>query len=336
MVMVKAFAYGSGSNEIAALLQYHHIDYLGVAYADEGVELRANHIKLPIMVMNPTEESFPVLLERNLEPEIYSLNLLRRLIKFLNGRSCSIHLKIDTGMHRLGFEIYDLNEVVSLLTNNRNIKIASIFSHLAGTDEAVHDEFSKAQAAKYEAAVNTIEEKIGGQAVRHLLNSSGILRLSEYQYDMVRLGIGLYGIDPSEAFNDKLRTVATLKTVISQIKEVKQGDSIGYSRAGKADKATRIATIAIGYADGYSRRFGNGVGQVLVHGRLAPVIGNVCMDMTMVDITGIPEVKEGDEVIIFGEGLPIKELATMAGTIAYELLTHTSERVKRIVYAVSI
>lgn len=336
MVMVKAFAYGSGSNEIASLLQYHRIDYLGVAYVDEGVDLRNHQIDLPIMVMNPSEDSWPVMIERNLEPEIYSINLLKSLIEYLDGSPCSIHLKIDTGMHRLGFESKDLNQLATLLAANKNVKIASIFSHLAGADESGHDDFSKQQAEAFDRAVALISEQLQVSPIKHLLNSSGILRFSALQYDMVRLGIGLYGIDPSGAHQHQLKPVATLKTVVSQVKKVAKGDSIGYSRMGKAVEPMTVATIAIGYADGYSRVFGKGVGKVLIHGLKAAVVGNVCMDMTMVDITYIPNVKEGDEVIIFGDGNSIVELAEQANTIPYEILTNTSERVKRVFFAESI
>ena len=335
MVMVKAFAYGSGSEEIATLLQYHRVDYLGVAYADEGVELRKNNITIPIMVMNATEEGFQNIFDHNLEPVIYSLNMLRSLTDFLGRQSCTVHLEIETGMKRLGLEEDDLAEAVEILKTNAQIKIASVFSHLAGADEAVHDEFSKTQVARYEKAYQIISTQLNATPFRHILNSPGILRFPQYQMDMVRLGIGLYGVNPtSESFN-QLQPAATLKTVISQIKKVKPGDSVGYGRRGKAESEMTIATIAIGYADGFSRSFSRGVGAVVIHGKKAPVVGNVCMDMTMVDITCM-EANEGDEVIIFGEGFSIHELAARANTIPYEILTNTSERVKRIFFAESL
>ena len=335
MVMVKAFAYGSGSEEIATLLQYHRVDYLGVAYADEGVELRKNNITIPIMVMNATEEGFQNIRDRNLEPVIYSLNVLRALVNFLGSHSCTVHLEIETGMKRLGLEEEDLAQAVEILKSNAQIKIASVFSHLAGADEAVHDEFSKTQVARYEHVYQIISSRLNITPFQHMLNSPGILRFPQYQMDMVRLGIGLYGVNPtSESFN-QLQPVATLKTVISQIKKIKPGESIGYGRKGKAENEMTIATIAIGYADGFSRSFSRGVGAVMIHGKKAPVVGNVCMDMTMVDITGM-EANEGDEVIIFGEGLSIHELALRANTIPYEILTSTSERVKRIFFAESL
>ena len=335
MAMVKAFAYGSGSEEVANLLQYHRIDYLGVAYADEGIELRKNNISLPIMVMNPSEESFASLLEYRMEPEMYNMRIIKALIDFLNGRSCTIHLKMDTGMHRLGFEESELENVIQLLVPNKNITVASIFSHLSGADEKLHDDFSKAQAATFVRMANRLEGALGSKPLRHLLNSPGILRLPQYQFDMVRLGIGLYGVDPTEESNANLKPVATLKTVISQIKKIKAGDTIGYGRKGSAKKDMTLATLAIGYADGFSRSFSQGKGKVLINGQHAPVVGNVCMDMTMVDITGI-DASEGDEVIVFGPGLPIREVAKWIDTIPYELLTSTSERVKRVFYAESL
>jgi len=335
MVMVKAFAYGSGSEEIATLLQYHRVDYLGVAYADEGVELRKNHISIPIMVMNATEESFQTMLDYNLEPVLYSLDTLRSFSAFLKMHPGKAHLEIETGMNRLGLEAEDLNEVVNLLLSNRNITVASLFSHLAGADESAHDEFTAMQVARFEQAYQMISSKLNINPLRHILNSPGILRFQRYQMDMVRLGIGLYGVNPtSESFN-QLQPAATLKTVISQIKKVKPGDSVGYGRRGVAERELTLATIAIGYADGFSRSFSRGAGVVLIHGKEAPVFGNVCMDMTMIDITGI-DAREGDEVIIFGEELKIQEVAKRANTIPYEILTNTSERVKRIFFAESI
>jgi Alr-MurF fusion protein len=335
MVMVKAFAYGSGSNEIANLLQFHKVNYLGVAYADEGVDLRKNNITLPIMVMNPTEESFSSLIQYNLEPEIYSFKILASFLNFLRGRPASIHLKLDTGMHRLGFDERDLDELLTILQQNPKVKIASVFSHMAGADEAQHDSFSKEQAEKFLRSADKVADAIGYKPLYHILNSPGILRLPQFQFDMVRLGIGLYGVDPTSDGIHGMKPVARLKTIISQIKKIKAGESIGYGRRGKSEKEITIATIAIGYADGFSRAFSRGVGHVMIHGNLAAVIGNVCMDMTMVDITGI-NAKEGDEVVVFGAELPIQKLADSIGTIPYEILTSTSERVKRVFVAESL
>lgn len=335
MAMVKAFAYGSGSNEIANVLQYHKIDYLGVAYADEGVELRKNNITLPIMVMNPAEESFETLIKHDLEPEVYNFKILQSLISFIQHRNFRIHLKLDTGMHRLGFDTDEIETLVTKLLEHPNLKVASIFSHMAAADEATHDEFTQMQAKAFTKMADVISQRLNYRPLYHILNSSGILRFPQYRFDMVRLGIGLYGINPTTDPLEKLKPVATLKTVISQIKHIKSGESVGYGRRGQASGPITTATIAIGYADGFSRAFSRGVGRVMVNGQLAPVIGNVCMDMTMIDITNIPA-KEGDEVIVFGKDLPIQQLADSAGTIAYEILTSTSERVKRVFVAESI
>lgn len=329
MVMVKAFAYGSGSPEVANVLQYHKVDYLGVAYVDEGVDLRKNNITLPIMVMNPSEDSFDSLIGYNLEPEIYNFKIFHSLLQYLNGRPCSIHLKLDTGMHRLGFEKKDLPEVVRLIKSNPNVHVASVFSHLAAADESDHDKFSNLQADEFKYCADLISESLPYKPLYHILNSPGILRLSHLQFDMVRLGIGLYGVDPTKEKAGDLKPVATLKTVISQIKTIPQGDSIGYGRKGIAVSDLKLATIAIGYADGFNRRFSGGVGEVLIGGKRASVVGNVCMDMTMIDVTHI-DAKEGDEVIIFGNGLPIQSVASKIQTIPYEVLTNVSERVKRV------
>jgi alanine racemase len=335
MVMVKAFAYGSGSTEIANILQYHKVGYLGVAYADEGIELRKNNITLPIMVMNPSEESFGQLLAYRLEPELYSFKILNALLSFLNNQPCTVHIKLDTGMHRLGFEQKDLPELTKILKDNPHLTVASIFTHLAGADEKEHDEFSKQQATEFVNGADTLSATLGYKPLYHALNSPGILRLPDLQLDMVRLGIGLYGVDPTSYGFDDLQPVAELKTLISQIKHIPAGETIGYGRRGKAERDLTLATIAIGYADGFSRAFSRGAGEVLIRGQRAKVIGNVCMDMTMVDITGI-EAREGDEVIVFGKGLPIQEVAAKINTIPYEILTNTSERVKRVFVAESI
>ncbi|MBX2961321.1 MAG: bifunctional UDP-N-acetylmuramoyl-tripeptide:D-alanyl-D-alanine ligase/alanine racemase [Cyclobacteriaceae bacterium] len=334
MVMVKAFAYGSGSVEVANLLQFHKVNYLGVAYADEGVELRQHNITLPIMVMNPSPAGFQSMLEYNLEPEVYSSQLLQELVDYLQGRSLGIHIKLDTGMHRLGFDENDLDELIKLLKDNPNLHIKSIFSHLAGSDESTHDQFSEQQYHQFIALAGRMTQHLVISPPLHILNTSGILRFPSWQLDMVRLGIGLYGSNPTGG-EKKLRPVLSLKTVISQVKNIKQGVSVGYGRRGVAERDMKLATIAIGYADGYNRAFSRGVGKVMVSGKLAPVVGNVCMDMTMVDITEI-DAHEGDEVMIFGEDLPVEVLAQSINTIPYEILTNTSERVKRVFVAEGI
>ncbi|MFN8166492.1 MAG: bifunctional UDP-N-acetylmuramoyl-tripeptide:D-alanyl-D-alanine ligase/alanine racemase, partial [Bacteroidia bacterium] len=323
MAMVKATSYGSGSYEIANVLQFHHVDYLSVAYSDEGVELRKNGITLPIMVLNPELMNFELMIRNKLEPEIYNfrqLNQLQEVLKKHDGEPFRIHLKLDTGMHRLGFEEREINELVVRLNNIKNIRVQSVFSHLAASDEAEHDGFTQLQFDRFKQMSAQLQENFTYKIPRHILNSSGILRFSEAQFEMVRLGIGLYGIAATANEQQHLEQVATLKTTISQIKNVPSNETIGYSRKGKLKRDSVIATVAIGYADGISRRLGNGVGKMLVNGKLAPIIGNVCMDMCMLDITDIPA-REGDEVIVFGSDYPVTEMAKAVGTIPYEILT---------------
>lgn len=335
MAMVKAFAYGSGSHEVASILQYHKVDYLGVAYADEGKALRNHGIRLPIMVMNPTDESFQTLMEFDLEPSVYSLNILNTLMQRIGGQKISIHLKLDTGMHRLGFEESEVGQVIEILQANPNVNIKSVYSHLAGSDAAAHDGFSDEQADKFLRMSDRICQSLKISPIRHILNSSGISRLGKYQFDMVRLGIGMYGVDPGEALSRELKPATTLRSTISQIKNIREGETVGYGRHGKATKPMRIATVAIGYADGYSRAFSKGVGKFWVNEKLAPVVGNVCMDMTMIDVTDC-SASEGDSVTIFGDELPVTQVAGWINTIPYELLTNTSDRVKRVFFAESI
>jgi alanine racemase len=334
MAMVKAFSYGSGSFEIANLLQFHKVDYLAVAFGDEGVELRKAGISLPIMVMSPEVSTFDLLLQYNLEPELYSFEMINSFYQYLlqSGiENYPVHIKIDTGMHRLGFEENDLPALLQFLQNNPSFKIQSVFSHLAASGNKVFDDFTQQQATIFLKACDAIEKCVGYPFVKHIANTSAIHRHKNLQLDMVRLGIGLYGVDSNPAMQQQLKNVTTLKTTIAQIKQVKKGDSVGYDRSGKASTDSAIATVRIGYADGFSRIFGNGVGCMWVNGKLAPVMGNVCMDMTMLDVTGIP-VKVSDEVIVFGEVLPVYQLAAWAGTIGYEILTGVSQRVKRVYY----
>jgi Alr-MurF fusion protein len=334
MAMVKAFSYGSGSFEIANLLQFHKVDYLAVAYADEGVELRKAGITLPIMVMNAEESTFDLLVQHNLEPELFSLGILNNLENYLqqNGvNNFPVHIKLDTGMHRLGFEATDIDELCKRLLQDDTFKIQSVFSHLAASDNAVHDEFTQLQAAAFETACKKIAEALPYTFIKHIANTSAIYRHKNLQLNMVRLGIGLYGVDSNEIMQQQLKNVSTLKTTIAQIKKVKAGESVGYSRKGIAEKDSVIATVRIGYADGYSRSLSNGIGKMLVNGKPAPVIGNVCMDMTMLDITGMAA-DEGDDVMVFGEKLSVSELAKWSSTIPYEILTGISQRVKRVYF----
>ncbi|EAY29283.1 bifunctional UDP-N-acetylmuramoyl-tripeptide:D-alanyl-D-alanine ligase/alanine racemase [Microscilla marina] len=341
MVMVKAFAYGSGSAEIAHLLQFHRVDYLGVAYADEGVFLRESGIDLPIMVMNPSEDTFDKLLQYDLEPEMYSFKVLDEFIHFLKEQqtTAKVHLKIDTGMHRLGFVVEEVPRLLQVLQQPDTqqkapldyLSIASVFSHLAGSDEATHNAYSQQQITLFEAATKQIETALGYEVIKHILNSPGIVRFPEASFDMVRLGIGLYGIEANQIAQSQLQSISRLTTTISQIKYLQPGETVGYSRKGVASHTTKTATVAIGYADGFSRAFSNGVGKVMVNGAKVPVIGNVCMDMCMIDVTGV-EATEGDEVIIFNEELSILDLAQSIDTIPYEILTNISQRVKRVFY----
>ncbi|MEP7254228.1 MAG: bifunctional UDP-N-acetylmuramoyl-tripeptide:D-alanyl-D-alanine ligase/alanine racemase [Ferruginibacter sp.] len=334
MAMVKAFSYGSGSFEIANLLQFHKVDYLAVAYADEGVELRKAGITLPIMVMNAEEITFDVLVQYNLEPELFSFDLLTNFENYLKQSGISnypVHIKLDTGMRRLGFEQKDIEELCSRLQSTAVFKIQSVFSHLAASDSSKHDSFTEMQATAFLEGCEKIQSITGYTFLRHIANTSAIHRHKNLQLDMVRLGIGLYGVDADPAIQQQLKNVTTLKTTISQIKKIKKGESVGYSRKGMATKNSVIATVRIGYADGYPRLLSNGTGKMLVNGKPAHVIGNVCMDMTMLDITGV-DANEGDEVIVFGEGLPVIELAILAQSIPYEILTGISQRVKRVYY----
>ncbi|QNF33572.1 bifunctional UDP-N-acetylmuramoyl-tripeptide:D-alanyl-D-alanine ligase/alanine racemase [Adhaeribacter swui] len=335
MVMVKAFAYGSGSYEIANLLQYHRVDYLTVAYTDEGILLREHGISLPIMVMNPSAESFGKLQQYQLEPEIYSLEILEACIQALPDDESyhqKIHLKLDTGMHRLGFTENDLEALFTRLAAVPQLRVVSMFSHLAGADEALHNDFSQLQISRFRAMTGQIEQRLGYAIIKHILNSAGIVRFPEHQLDMVRLGIGLYGVEATGSEQDALRMVSQLKTTVSQVKVVAAGETVGYSRRGIAREPKQIATIAIGYADGYDRRFGNGVGQVFINGQQVPTIGNICMDMCMLDVTGL-SVKAGDSVEIFGKNSTLTDMAQRIGTIPYELLTNISSRVKRVFYS---
>jgi len=334
MAMVKATSYGSGSFEIANVLQFHHVDALAVAYADEGVELRQHGITLPVMVMNPDSQNFDAMIRNQLDPEIYSFRLLNQFhesLHRLGHEPVPVHIKLDTGMHRLGFQKHEINELIVRLKNHKNIQVQSVFSHLAASDESEHDGFTRYQIEQFEQMSRAIMQAFSYPIERHILNSSGILRFSEAQYDMVRLGIGLYGVAATSSEQQQLQQVATLRTTISQIKNVSANETVGYSRFGKLRRDSIIAIVAIGYADGISRRMGNGVGKMLVNGKAAPLIGNVCMDMCMLDITDIPA-KEGDEVLVFGPEYPVTEMAKNVGTIPYEVLTGISQRVKRIYF----
>ena len=333
MAMVKAFSYGTGSVEVAKVLQYQKIDFLAVAIADEGIELRNNGIEVPIVVMNPEVHSFDAMIENRLEPNIYRFELLEQFDEALRRNAVNhfpIHLKVDTGMNRLGFDTTEEVRMVSAYILTRDtMYIRSVFSHLAGSDDPANDSFTRLQFSRFNEYCDIVTGLFNYKILRHILNSSGIERFPEMELDMVRLGIGLYGASASP--EHELRNVATLKTTISQIRTVEAGATIGYGRKGIADRPLQIAVLPIGYADGLNRRLSNGVGKVLIGGVKVPIIGSICMDMCMVDITGVAA-REGDRAILFGEDLPLTEVAELLGTISYEILTSVGQRVKRVYF----
>ncbi len=333
MAMVKANAYGLGSYEISEFLQHHHIDYLGVAFADEGVELRKKGITVPIVVMNPEQHSYETIIEYNLEPEIYSFRVLKLFYEAVRksgyDKKYPIHIKLETGMHRLGFKGDELDQL-SLILSSINVKVKSIFSHLSSSDMPEEKEFTLNQLETFEKNSSYLIEKLGYTPIRHILNSSGITSYTGHQYDMVRIGIGMLGESPNSEIQKQLQPVVSFKTVISQISEVQSGESVGYSRRFKANHQMRIATIPVGYADGIPRLIGNQVGNVGINNTLAPIIGSICMDMMMINVDHIPRVKEGDAVTVFNAKPTLKEFAAYCQTITYEVLTSISPRVKRI------
>ena len=330
--MVKASAYGAGSYEIAKTLQDHRVDYLAVAVADEGSELRKAGITSSIIIMNPELTSFKTLFDYKLEPEVYNFHLLNELIKAAEKEGVNnfpIHIKLDTGMHRLGFAPSEVPELIRRLKRQSAVIPRSVFSHLVGSDSTRFDAFTRRQIEMFEQATEELQSAFTHKILRHICNTAGIARYPGAQFDMVRLGVGLYGVDPFT--NRMLHNVSTLKTTILQIRDVPQEETVGYSRKGRLDRDSRIAAIPIGYADGLNRHLGNGRAWCLVNGQRAPYVGNICMDVCMIDVTDI-DCKEGDKVIIFGEGLPVTELAEILDTIPYEILTSVSTRVKRVYY----
>ncbi|WP_394665017.1 bifunctional UDP-N-acetylmuramoyl-tripeptide:D-alanyl-D-alanine ligase/alanine racemase [uncultured Chryseobacterium sp.] len=333
MAMVKANSYGLGSYEISEFLQHHHIDYLGVAFVDEGVELRKKGITVPIVVMNPEQHSYETVIAYNLEPEIYSFRVLELFYEAVQksgyDKKYPIHIKLETGMHRLGFKGNELDQLSETL-NSMNVKVQSIFSHLSSSDLPDEKEFTLHQLKTFEKNSSYLIEKLGYTPIRHILNSSGITNYTNHQYDMVRIGIGMLGESPNSEIQKQLRSVVSFKTVISQISTVENGESIGYSRRFKTDHQTKIATIPVGYADGIPRLIGNQVGNVGIHKTLAPILGSICMDMMMINVDHIPNVKEGDTVTVFNAKPSLKEFADYCKTITYEVLTSISPRVKRI------
>ena len=330
-VMVKAFSYGSGSVEIANLLQYQGVDYLMVAFADEGVELRAAGIHIPIAVMNPEPEAFDNMIEFGLEPEIYSLDLLEEFDRALTKHGIEkypVHLKLNTGMNRSGIDEEEIPALLRFFEKKRKVILRSMFSHLAGSDEAAHDGYTRQQIRRFTAMTEEIQSRFDYRILRHILNSAGIERFSEYAFDMVRLGIGLHGIS---AGNAPLRPVSSFKTYIASVRRVRGDETVGYGRKGVLRRDSRIAVIPVGYADGLNRHLSCGAGEVMVRGKRVPIVGNICMDSCMIDITDT-DARTGDEVEIFGKHIPVTEVAGKLQTIPYEVLTSVSHRVKRIYF----
>ena len=330
--MVKAFAYGAGSVEVSKALQASGlVDYLAVAVADEGVELRRAGITLPIIIMDPEVAAVDIILENNLEPNVYSHQSLKTVIAAAAAKGLEyvpIHIKIDSGMHRLGFYKEDMPWLIDRLNHQKAVRVASVFSHLAGSDEAQFDDFTLQQIHYFDSCAEELKQGLNYHIIKHICNSAGIERFSDYQFDMCRLGIGLYGFSFAGAH---LRTVCTLETTILSVKTVKAGETIGYGRHTKLTEDRTIAVIPIGYADGFDRRFSNYGGEVWVRGKRCPVVGNVCMDQAMVDVTGT-DARPGDLVEVFGEHMPLQELADKLGTITYEILTSVSRRVQRVYF----
>jgi len=330
--MVKAFGYGVGSYELAKTLQDQAGDYLSVALADEGAELRHEGIAMPIIVMNPEMTSFNLLFEYNLEPEIYNFNILDAMIREAGRRGITdfpVHIKLDTGMHRLGFDPEDIDNLISRLQKQKGLKVRSVFSHLAGSDSKQLDDYTELQVQQFLKIENEFRKKLGYDFMKHILNSAGIERFPQYQFDMVRLGIGLYGI--SSISSPVPKPVASLKTTILQIKKLKKGETVGYNRNGVLDRDSLIACLPVGYADGLDRRLGNRFGNVFINGSRCSIIGNICMDLCMVDVTDI-KAKEGDTAVVFGKEIPVEELAKQLNTIPYEILTSIPARVKRVYF----
>ena len=336
MVMVKAFGYGSGNLEVSNILQFHNVDYLTVAFADEGVELRRAGINLPIMVMSPEVNSYDNIIKYHLEPEVFSFRNLSFIEKAMENLALpeahplNVHIKLDTGMHRLGFSKDELPELIRRIQANPMLNVKSVFSHLATADNPAEDAFTLGQIHNFEEGSQMIVEAFP-HALRHILNTAGISRFPQYQFDMVRLGIGLYGVPTCEADKGLLQPVVSLKTTINQIKHIPAGDSIGYNRHGHADHDMRIGIVPIGYADGLSRLLGNGNGTFYVQNTPVKIVGDVCMDMCMLDLTDV-EAQEGDTVVIFDAEHDINDIAKACQTIPYEIMTRVSQRVKRVYY----
>ena len=333
MAVVKAFAYGSDAVVVAKKLEQLGADYFAVAFAREGVALRDAGIKTPILVLHPQPSDFEILLDKCLEPNLYSLSVLRTFIavaKKEQQQNYPVHLEFNTGLNRLGLSCEATSEIADLLSKSTAVKVKSVFSHMAASEDENEKKFTQNQISKFKIAASALEKVLGHSLCRHMCNTSGIFNYPEAHFDMVRSGIGLYGFGNNLEFDNQLKPVSQLKSLISQLHTLQPGDSLGYNRAFIAQKKTKSATIPIGHADGIGRQYGNGKGYVFIHGQKAPIVGNVCMDMLMVDVTHIP-CKEGDEVIFFDAHYSANTLAETAKTISYELITGVSQRVKRVI-----
>ena len=330
MAMVKAFGYGSGSVEVASALQFHHVDYLAVAYADEGVDLRKAGIKVPIMVMNADPAAYDTLIKYHLEPELFSFEIVASFLSYLQSQgihSFPVHIKLNTGMNRLGFDQEEVSRLTELLKTHSSLKVQTIFSHLSASGQATFVTFTNQQLQLFTKAAAAIENALGYPIIKHIANSDAVLSDTSFHLDMVRLGIGMYGVQPGPLH---FEPVVQFFTTIAQIRTVKPDETVGYNRAGILNRTSKIATVRIGYADGYPRKLGRGVGHMWLQGKMAPTVGDICMDMTMIDVTDIEGVQVGDQVEVFGHHLAVGQLANWAETIPYEILTSIGQRVKRV------
>ncbi|MGB5420186.1 alanine racemase [Algibacter sp.] len=338
LAVVKAFAYGSDACEIANYLQNLNADYFAIAYINEGITLRKAGITKPILVLHPQPVNFKLLIEYCLEPSIYNSKILKDFITIASAEKQTqypIHIKFNTGLNRLGFSENDIEAIISKLNETETVKVKSIFSHLAASEDLNEKKFTLNQIETFKKIVKNFNTQIGYQPIIHICNTSGVLNYPEAHFDMVRCGIGLYGFGNSEKENQHLKPIGTLKTIISQIHTIKKGESVGYNRAFKSGELIKTATLPIGHADGIGRQYGNGKGFVTINGEKAPIIGNVCMDMIMVNITNI-DCNEGDEVIVFGKNPTAENIAATVKTISYELITSISQRVKRVFVGISL
>ncbi len=332
LASVKAFAYGTDAVAIAKKLESLGVDYFGVAYTKEGIRLREAGVRTPILVLYPLPTYVDTMIDYQLEPNLYSSKILSAFSEAAQRKGQKdypVHLKCNTGFNRFGFEETDIAYLGEQLNNNPSLKVISVFSHLAASEDETEEAFTQSQIDLFRKISEKITRKLGYEPMRHILNTSGIFNYPEAQFDMVRGGIGLYGYGNDARFDTELKPVATLKTVIAQIRHIAPGTSVGYNRTYKTDIHRTIATLPLGYADGISRKYGQGKAQVLIHGKKAPIIGNVCMDVLMVDVTGI-DCREGDEVIVFGQGNPATIFAAAAQISAYEVIATISQRVKRV------